>query len=70
MLGHAFADLERQVQAGKARIALLELLDDAQRVDVVIEVVAEAVHLAVQLLFAGVGEGRMADVVHQRQRLR
>ena len=36
---------------------------------VVIEALAETPHLAIQLLFAGVREGRMADVVRQRQRL-
>ena len=69
MFGDAFADLERQVQAWEAGIALLELLDDAQGVDIVIEVGAEAGHLPVELLLAGMGEGRMADIVSERQGL-
>lgn len=68
MFGHAFADFERQIQAGKAGITLLELLDNAQRVNVVIEAVAETAHLPVQFLFTGVRERRMADVVNQGQR--
>src|ERR1051326_1181201 len=36
---------------------------------VVIEAIAEALHLPMQLLFAGMGERRMSDVVHQRERL-
>ena len=32
-----------------------------------IEPVAEAAHLAVQFFLAGMGEGRMADVVTERQ---
>ena len=38
------------------------------KAQIVIEAVAEALHLAVQLVFAGVREGRMPDVVSQRQR--
>jgi hypothetical protein len=36
----------------------------------VIEAVAEPVHLAVQFPFAGVREGRVANVMHQGQRFR
>ena len=68
MLHDAFAHFERQVQPGKAGVALLEALHDAQSVQVVVEAVAEALHLAVEFFFAGVREGRMADVVDQRQR--
>ncbi len=67
MLGNAFAHFEGQVQAGEAGVALLEFFDDAQGVNIVIEVGAEAGHLAVEFLLAGMGEGRMADVVRQRQ---
>ncbi len=37
--------------------------------DVVIEGVVEALHLAVQLVLAGMSERRMTDVVHQSQSL-
>src|ERR1700687_2602518 len=37
---------------------------------VVIETLGEAAHLAVQLFLAGVREGRMADVVTERKRFR
>src|SRR5579859_1951220 len=69
MLGHAFADFEREVEAGKAGIALLKFLNDAKSVEVVVEAVAETAHLAVQLVLAGMREGRVADVVDQGQRL-
>jgi hypothetical protein len=36
-------------------------------VQVVIEAVAEALHLPVQLFFAGMRKGRMADVVRERE---
>ena len=69
MFDDAFAHFEGEIQAGKIEIALLELLDDAQRVQIVIEALAVLAHALVELLFAGVAEGRMADVVDQRQRL-
>ena len=53
---------------GKFEIALFELLDDVQRVKIVIETIAVFAHAQIELLFAGVAEGRMADVVDQRQR--
>ena len=50
-------------------VALLEVLDDAQRVEVVVEAEAVALEALVQGALAGVAEGRMADVVDQCQRL-
>ena len=67
MLDDALAYFEGQVQAGKAGIAALERFDDPQGVKIMIEAIAKAAHLAIQLVFAGVRERRMADVVAQRQ---
>src|SRR6202035_984625 len=64
MFGHAFTHLEGQIQAREASVALLEFLDDSERMNVVIEPLAEAAHLPVQLLFSGVSKRRMADVVN------
>ena len=66
---HPLAHFERQVQPGEAGVALLEALHDAQGVQVMVETLSEARHLAVELLLAGVGERRVADIVRQRQRL-
>ena len=63
-------DAERQVQAAMAGVALLEVLDDAQRVQVVVEAQAVALQAVVQRALAGVAERRVADVVDQRERLR
>ena len=52
----------------KAAIALLEIFDDAQRVQIVIEEQSRATHCLIERLFAGVSKRRMADVVHERQR--
>src|SRR5579862_41366 len=68
MFGDAFADFKAQIEAGEAGVTLLELLDDAQSVNIVIEVGAEAGHLAVKFLLAGMSEGRMADVVREGER--
>ena len=70
MLDDALAHFERQIQPGKTRVALLEILDDAQRVQVVVEALAESPHFAVERLFARVREWRMPDIVRQRQRFR
>ena len=68
MLDHALAHLEGQVQSREAGVALLETLHNPQRVQIVVEGVAETLHLPVELFFAGVRERRMADIVSQGQR--
>jgi hypothetical protein len=60
MFHDALAHLERQVEAGKTGVGLLETLHDTERVEVVVEALAEAAHLAVEFLFARVGEGWVA----------
>ena len=52
------------------RIPLLEVLDDAQRMQVVVEPQPMPLQALVQRALARVAERRMPDVVHQRQRLR
>ena len=68
MLDDSFANFEGEIQAGEIQIALLELFHDMQRVEVVVEVLAVLRACAVELLFAGVAERRMADIVDQRER--
>lgn len=63
MLDDSFPHLEGEVQAGETGITLFETLHDAEGVNVVIEDIAEALHLAVEFLLAGVAEGRVAEVV-------
>ena len=69
MLGQAFADFPGQIQAGKIRIFLLELLDDAEAVLVVLET-AVAFHQTRQDGFAFVAERRMAEVMRERDGFR
>src|SRR5215471_9876228 len=64
MLDDAFAHFESEIQAGKIKIALLEMLDDAKSVQIVIELPAMRTHQFVQLAFASVAERRMANIVN------
>src|SRR5258708_19763846 len=67
MLDDAFAHLKRKIQTRKIQIALLELFDNAQRVQVVIERATVGTHKRVQLPLSRVTKRRMADVVYQRE---
>ena len=68
MLDDSFADGEGQIEAAKGEVTQLEVLDDAEGVQVVIEAQAMRVHCFVEGAFARMAEGRMSDVVHQRER--
>src|SRR6185437_4281673 len=70
VLDQPFAHFIGQVQAGMGGVADLELLDNAQGLQVVVEAVAIRSHDLVQRVLAGVAERRVAEVVGQRQRLR
>ena len=67
MFDDSFPHLKGEIQARKFEIALLEMLDDPQRVEIVIEKVAIGAHALIQLPLAGVAERRVADVVHERE---
>ena len=67
VLDDAFAHFEGQVQAAEGGVALFEIFDDAEGVQVVVEEEAVLAHGGVERFFAGVAEGRMADVVDQGQ---
>ena len=68
MLDDALADLKGEVQPGKIEVALFELIDDAQGMQIVIEMAAVRAHQLVELSLAGVTKRRMADVVDERKR--
>ena len=67
MFDDAFADFKRQIEAGKIQVALLELLDDPQRLQIVIEAVAVRAQQFIELSLSRVAEGRVPNVVHQGQ---
>ena len=61
----AFARLESQVQAVVVRVAVLQLIDHAQALQVVLEAAVRG-HAVVERILPGVAEGRVAEVVGQR----
>ena len=69
MLDDAFANFEGQIQPAESGVAQLEVLHDAQGVQVVVEEKAVRAHGDVERFFAGMAERRMADVVNQSERL-
>src|SRR6202789_3380401 len=68
VLDDAFADAQGEVQPAKPGIANLEILDHAQRVQVVIAALAKFLQTLIQRPLTGMPEGRVPDVMHQRQR--
>ena len=68
MLEHALARLAGEVEAAEARVAILEPVDDAQALAVVVEA-AVALHQAREHPLAGVPERRVAEVVREHDRL-
>ena len=67
VLDDALADFEGEIQAGKIEIGTLKLFDDAKRLEIVIEARAVSAHQLVELLFAGMAEGWMADVMDESE---
>jgi hypothetical protein len=51
------------------RIALLEVLDDTQCVKIVVEPAPMVAKASIERSLSGMAEGRMSDIVNQRQRL-
>src|ERR1700719_5394522 len=68
MLNNAFAHFKSEIEPGEVQVALLELLHDAQSVQIVVEASAERAHQLVELTLPGMAERRMSDVVNERQR--
>ena len=69
VLDDALADAEGEVEAAVSGVALLEVLADAEGVEVVVEAEAVGLEAAVECALAGVAEGRVADVVDEGKSL-
>ncbi len=67
VLQDSLARLEGEVQPAEARVALLELVDHAQRLQVVLEA-AELAHAIVERVLPRVAERRVAEVVREADR--
>ena len=68
VLEDPFAALESEVKSTKGRVALLELIHDPQRLQVVLEAAVVA-HALIQRVLAGMAEGSMSQVVSETDRL-
>ena len=68
MLDQALQSFPGQVQPVEVGIAPLEPRDDPQRLGVVVEA-AVSRHAVVERVLAGMAEGRVAEIVGERQRL-
>src|SRR3990172_5390445 len=69
MLEDALAGFESQIQAAKWSVLLFQHVDDPQRLQIVLKTTISA-HAVVQRTLSGVPEGRMPQVMRQRDGLR
>src|SRR5664279_2501231 len=67
VLDDPLAHFEGQIESAEFSIAKLEVLDDAQRLQVVIKELAVPVHRDIQRSLACVPKRGMANVMHQRE---
>ena len=68
VLDDALAHAQRQIESAMRGVPLLEVLDDAQRVNIVVEAAAVTAQAAVERPLSSVAEGRMTDVVDECER--
>ncbi len=64
VLQNTLPRFEHQIQAGKVGVTLFELVDDPERLQVVLEA-AEGAHAGIECVLAGMAERRMAQVVRE-----
>jgi hypothetical protein len=69
VLDDALANTKRQIQPAMRRVPLLKVIDDAQRMNVMVETAAMPLQALVKSALPGVSERRMSDVMNQCQRL-
>ncbi len=63
VLDDAFPDFEGEIQAAKRGVALLEIFDNAESVQVVVKGKSVLAHGGVECFFSSVAEGWVAEVV-------
>src|SRR5688572_7421519 len=68
MLEHSLATFERKIQSRKFGVAFFELIDDAKRLQIVLES-AELSHAIVQRVLTRMSERRVAKIVREADRL-
>jgi len=67
VLDDTLMHLEGQVETAKFRVAQLEVVNDAQSLEIVVKEFAVVLHGGIKCTLAGVTEGGMSDVVDERQ---
>src|SRR5581483_313862 len=67
MFDDALAHFEREIQAGKRGIALFEILDDPEGMEIVVERQTVIAHYGVESFLSCMSKGRMAEIVRQRE---
>ncbi len=70
VLDDALADAEGEVEAGEAGVAVFKAGDDAEGVEIVVKAEAVGAEGFVEGFFAGMAEGRVADVVDEGEGFR
>src|SRR5258705_776336 len=68
VLEDSYAAVEGEMQPGQVRVAFFEFIDDAQRLQVVLESAVVA-HARVERILPGMPEGRVPEVMRQADRL-
>jgi hypothetical protein len=69
VLDDPLANAQCKIQPTMCRIALLEVLNDPQRVQVVVESTPVTRKTPIQRSLPGMAKGRMSNIMNQRQRL-
>ena len=70
MFDDSFAHLKGEIQPGMRRETLFEMLDDAQRMKIVVKTATVPAHQRIQAAFPGVAERGMANVMHKSEGFR
>ena len=69
MFNDSFADLKGEIQTRVSGKTLFELLDNSERMEIVVKTATVAAHQGVEAAFAGVAKRGVANVVDKRKRL-
>jgi len=69
MFDDSFADLKGEIQSRVSGKTLFELLDNSERMEIVVKTATVAAHQEIEAAFTGVAKRRVANVVDKRERL-
>src|SRR5207248_2252772 len=69
MLNNSFAHFKGEIQSTKCRVSQLKILNNTQRVQVVIKEKPMPAHGGIERFFSGVTKRRMPDIMRESQGL-